>query len=166
MKQKGICDKCGKETECITEDFVCTSEYTDYVVENGKAREINVIRKLTTVTCRMCGSCAGKRKIKYFLVALLFAAGSVPLFITGTYFEMALVLLVASATVLFLSGNRTDMEYLAKLHYRAFREGKEGLILNPQFRTPAQWEKIKLNLNNKNFRVFTGEEKEEIEAGQ
>lgn len=142
MEKTGICDKCGKETECTIEEYVCLSE-KDTIPLNKKEKYSTTIRFLTSVTGKLCSECSQKRRHNYLLVSLLFFVSSLPFLIWWIYLELGLTLLVVSATVLFLSSKGHEMEYIAKINYRKSIEGKEGAIINPRIIKKELWEEMK-----------------------
>ena len=142
MKKSGICDKCGKETECITEEFICASESSEKLIDEKGEKAVTVIQHLTTVTCRLCNECSKKRKYRFFLFAFSSLVASLPFFIWWMYLEFGFVMLVVSAAVLYLSTNKHELEYLARYHYRLFKEGKDDLSTHPDIFTKAEWEKM------------------------
>ncbi len=141
MKETGICDKCGKNRLVTVEEYVCLSE-KDNIPANKKEKYSTTFIYLASVTARLCDECSKKRKNNYLLGALLFFISSLPFFIWWMYLELGLILLIVSAAVLFLSSQGHELEYIAKINYRKFIEGKEDAILNPKIITKARWEEI------------------------
>jgi hypothetical protein len=142
IKETTICDKCGKETLCTVEDFICFSE-KDNIPAGKKEKYSTTIKYLASVTSHLCDDCSKKRRNNYFMGALFFFISSLPFLIWWMYLELGLTLLVVSAAVLFLSSKGHEMEYIAKIKYREMIEGKEGVMLNPRIIKKERWEVMK-----------------------
>jgi len=155
MSDKCICDKCRKENECIEIEYACVYEGTEEVTENKKTRDINTLRYITSVTSRVCKKCLMKRKVRFILFALASALASLPFFITGEYLEFGFVFIVVAVTVGLLSTSSHEMEYVARLHYKKWREETNEFILHPKLFKKEAWEDILKNKDKGNFKIIS-----------
>lgn len=158
MKEKCRCDKCGSERECDVDEFVCISEGIEENEENGKIKETNTVKYLTSVTCRICGRCLNKRKIRFLLFALLAALGSLPFFISGQLFEFGFIFIVFAVTVALLSTGGHEKEYAARMHYKKWREENNELILHPKMVSKTVWSEILKNGSSGKFKIISNGE--------
>jgi hypothetical protein len=154
IKENTICDKCGEEHECSTEDFVCVDDDQEEIRLVKKKKTINTYKYMAEVKCSLCHNCSHKRRVRFISFSLLFLAGSLPFFIWWNYIELGFILIVGAVTVALISGKGHEMEYTARHKYRIIQAGNDELVLHPKIITKTAWEKIIKNSAANNSRII------------
>jgi len=155
MEKITICDKCGKEKECTVTEYVCLAETSEEAAGVKGKQEIEVLKYLTEITCRLCRDCGRKRKLRFFLFSSVFLIGSLPFFISGNYLEFGFIFVITAVTILLLSSDKHEMEYLVKKSYQLYREENNEPVIHPKIITKKEWESLIKEPSKPGLRIIT-----------